>query len=110
MDEVAKGSGSVVKDLSKVAVFGVGMFGPEGDAIKAAAQGKGVFRGVVAFGGVDLPGKTVALVKLILSGEHFPEITWDALACVTPVNGELVIKPMTNQGVVVVTDAVSDHG
>ena len=72
MDEFAKGSGSVVKDLSKIAVFGVGMFGPEGDAIKASAQGKGVFRGAVAFGGIDLPGKTAALVKLILSGEQFP--------------------------------------
>ncbi len=104
MDEFAKGSGSAVKDLAKIAVFGVGMFGPEGDAIKASAQGKSVFRGAVAFGGVDLPGKTAALVKEMLAGEQFPEITWDELACVTAAaNGDLVTKPMINQGVITVS-------
>lgn len=103
MDEFGKGAGSVIKDLSKVAVFGVGMFGPEGDAIKASAQGKGVFRGAVAFGGTDLPGKTAALVKQMLSGEKFPEITWDELACATAgASGDLAIKPMPNQGVITV--------
>ena len=45
MDEVGKGGGSVIKDLSKVGVFGVGMFGPEGDAVKAAAAGNGALQG-----------------------------------------------------------------
>jgi hypothetical protein len=85
-------------------VFGVGMFGPEGDAIKASAQDKGVFRGAVAFGGTDLPGKTAALVKKMLAGEQYPAITWDELACATAgANGDLVIKPMINQGFITVT-------
>jgi ABC-type sugar transport system substrate-binding protein len=104
MDEFGKGASSVVKDLSKMAVFGVGMFGAEADAIKASAAGKSVFRGAVAFGGIDLPGKTAALVKKILSGEDYPEITWDELACVTAgPNGDLVTKPMVNQGFIQVT-------
>ncbi len=100
VDEVAKGSASAIKDLSKVAVFGVGMFGPEGDAIMEAAQGKGAFRGAVAFGGGDLPGSTVAIAKKILSGEPFSEVTWDPLALATAVDGKLDVKPVANSGVV----------
>jgi ABC-type sugar transport system substrate-binding protein len=103
MDELARGAGSVIEDLSKVAVFGVGMFGPEGDAIKAAANGEGALRGVIAFGGGDLPGETAALVAKILNGEEYPEVTWDALTLVTAANGELVFTPMAKQGVVNVT-------
>jgi ribose transport system substrate-binding protein len=102
MDEYGKGSSSVVKDLDKVAVFGVGMFGPEGDAIKASGEGKSVFRGAIAFGGGDLPGATADLVNRMLTGEDYPEVTWDALAIATLVDGQLVMKPMANQGVVVV--------
>ena len=62
-----------------------------------------MFRGAVAFGGSDLPGKTAALVKKMLTGEDYPEITWDELACVTAgANGELAITPMANQGVITV--------
>jgi ABC-type sugar transport system substrate-binding protein len=103
MDEIAKGSGSVVKDLSKVAVFGVGMFGPEGDAVKAAAAGTGALRGVIAFGGGDLPGKTADLVTKMLNGEDYPAVTWDELTLVTAANGELVFTPMANQGVLNIT-------
>jgi len=103
MDEYAKGATSVITDLSKVAVFGVGMFGPEGDAIKESGEGKGVFRGAVAFGGPDLPGSTVAIAAKILNGEEFPEVTWDPMGLATLVNGELVIQPMANSGVL--TDA-----
>lgn len=104
MDEFGKGSGSVIKDLKQVAVFGVGMFGTEADAIMQSAAGKSVFRGAVAFGGTDLPGKTAALVKQILSGEKFPEITWDELAIATVgPDGKLMIKPMANQGFITVS-------
>ena len=103
MDEYAKGATSVIKNLDDVAVFGVGMFGPEGDAIKDSGQGKSVFRGTVAFGGGDLPGSTVAIAAKILSGEDYPAVTWDPLALATLVNGELVIRPMPNAGVL--TDA-----
>jgi ABC-type sugar transport system substrate-binding protein len=100
MDEYAKGAASVIQDLSKVAVFGVGMFGPEGDAIVASSNGDGVFRGAVAFGGGDLPGSTVAIARQILNGEDYPEVTWDPLALATAVNGQLSIVPMANSGVV----------
>jgi len=99
MDEFAKGATSVIKNLDDIAVFGVGMFGPEGDAIKDSGQGKGVFRGAVAFGGGDLPGSTVAIAAKILNGEDYPEVTWDPLALATLVNGELAIQPMPNAGV-----------
>ncbi|MCE5255028.1 MAG: substrate-binding domain-containing protein [Actinomycetia bacterium] len=103
MDEYAKGSNSAIKDLSKVAVFGVGMIGPEADAIKASAQGKGVFRGAIAFGGGDLPGKTKEIVSKILNGEDYPTVIWDELAIVTPgADGELQYRPMPNQGVLTV--------
>jgi ABC-type sugar transport system substrate-binding protein len=103
MDEIGKGGGSVIKDLSKVAVFGVGMFGPEGDAIMAAANGQGALRGVIAFGGADLPGKTAALVAKILKGEEYPAVTWDELTLVTAGTGQLVFTPMNNQGVLNIT-------
>lgn len=100
MDEYAKGATSVIKDLSKVAVFGVGMFGPEGDAIVESAQGKGVFRGAVAFGGGDLPGTTVGIATKMLNGEKYDEITWDPLALATVVDGKLQVKPVANSGVI----------
>ncbi len=100
MDEYAKGATSVIKDLSKVAAFGVGMFGPEGDAIVESGQGKGVFRGAVAFGGGDLPGTTVGIATKMLSGEQYPEITWDPLALATVVDGKLDVKPVANSGVI----------
>ncbi len=99
MDEYAKGASSAIKNLDEVAVFGVGMFGPEADAILESAQGKGVFRGAVAFGGGDLPGSTVAIIIKILGGEEYPEVTWDPLALATVVNGELSVVPMANSGV-----------
>jgi ribose transport system substrate-binding protein len=100
MDEFAKGNASVIKDLDKVAAFGVGMFGPEGDAIVESAQGKGVFRGAVAFGGGDLPGTTVGIATKMLGGESYPEVTWDPLALATVVDGKLDVKPVANSGVI----------
>ncbi len=102
MDEFAKGSSSAVKDLNKIGVFGVGMFGSEADAVMQSAAGKSVFRGAIAFGGTDLPGKTSALVKKMLAGEQYPEITWDELACATAGPSGLVMTPMVNQGFITV--------
>jgi ABC-type sugar transport system substrate-binding protein len=100
MDEYAKGASSAIKDLDKVAVYGVGMFGPEADAIVESSQGKGVFRGAVAFGGGDLPGTTVGIAAKMLSGEAYPEITWDPLALATVVDGKLSVQPVANSGVI----------
>lgn len=102
MDEIARGAASVIPDINEFAVFGVGMFGPEADAIIASGNGEGVFRGAVAFGGGDLPGATSALASAMLNGEDYPEVTWDALALATAVNGELVMTPVNNSGVVAV--------
>ncbi len=100
MDEYAKGSTSVITDLNEIAIFGVGMFGPEADSIIASSRGNGVFRGAVAFGGGDLPRETVSIAAKMLSGQDYPEVTWDALALATAENGQLVIKPMPNFGVI----------
>jgi len=100
MDEYAKGATSVIQDLDKVAVFGVGMFGPEGDAIVESSQGQGVFRGAVAFGGGDLPGTTVGIATKMINGEEYPEVTWDPLALATAVDGKLSIVPVANSGVI----------
>jgi ribose transport system substrate-binding protein len=59
MDEYAKGAGvSVINDLSKLAVFSVGMIGAEGPAVADSSTGNGVFRGTIRFGG-DLIGRTM---------------------------------------------------
>jgi len=100
MDEYAKGSGSVIKDLAKMAVFGVGMVGAEGQAVADSADGKGVLRGAVSFGGLDLPQKTVALAQKMLNGEEYPAITWDELALGQIVDGKLQVKPVANSGVI----------
>jgi len=81
MDEYAKGPGvSVIEDLSKVAVFGVGALPPEIDAFCASCAGSGTLRGIVSFGGLDLAQRTVDLAAKMLNDESYPEVTLDALA------------------------------
>jgi ribose transport system substrate-binding protein len=87
-------------DPGKLATFGVGMVGAEQQAITESGQGKGVFRGAVAFGGPDLPKSTVDLAQKMLSGQQYPKVTWDPLALATLENGQLVIKPVANSGVI----------
>ncbi len=100
MDEFNRGATSVIANLDEIAVFGVGMFGPEGEAIVESSQGNGVFRGAVAFGGGDLPGTTVAIARQMLNGEDYAEITWDPLALATAIDGELSVVPVANSGVI----------
>jgi ABC-type sugar transport system substrate-binding protein len=89
MDEFAKGPGlSVIDDLSKVAVFSVGMLGPEGGAVADSSVGKTVFRGTVRFGG-DLIGRTMQFAKIIVDGGEYPKIIWDALDMVTAKDGKV---------------------
>jgi ABC-type sugar transport system substrate-binding protein len=102
MDEYAKGSGvSVIDDLSKVGVFGVGMIGAEGQAVADASAGKGVYRGTVRFGG-DLIGRTMDYAGKILSGAEYPKIIWDALDMVTGDNGQLMSVPVESATVLTV--------
>ena len=58
---------SVIKDLNKVAVFGVGMIGAEGPAVLDSGTNKTVFRGTIRFGG-DLVGRTNEIVGKMLKG------------------------------------------
>ncbi len=89
MDEFAKGPGiSVIDDLNKVAVFGVGMIGPEGAAVLDSATNKTVFRGTIRFGG-DLVGRTIEYAGNMLNGE-VPGVIYDPLDIVTVINGKLM--------------------
>ena len=93
VDEFAKGPGiSAIDDLSKVAVFGVGMIGPEGAAVMDSATNKTVFRGTIRFGG-DLVGRTIEYATKMLNGET-PGVIYDPLDVVTPVDGKLMGLPI----------------
>jgi ribose transport system substrate-binding protein len=110
-DEIAKGAGSVIKDPAKVAIFGVGVIGPEISAILAASTGDGFLRGAVSFGGVPGPppsppplgAKTAMLVKKILDGEVYDRVIWDELDLVTALDGKLVTVSMPPIGVFTTT-------
>lgn len=102
VDEYSKGPGlSVISDLSKVAVFGVGMIGGEGPAILDSASNKGVFRGTVRFGG-DLIGRTMEYAGKMLGGEPSSKIIWDVLDLVTVADGKLMATAAESSGVIVV--------
>ncbi len=93
LDEYAKGAGvSVIEDLNKVAVFGVGMIGPEGPAVLDSANNKTVFRGTIRFGG-DLIGRTMEVVGKMLGGD-ITKIIYDPLDIVTVVDGKLMGVPI----------------
>ncbi len=88
LDEFAKGSISVITDLSKVAVFGVGMIGAEGPAVLDSATNKTVFRGTIRFGG-DLVARTNEVVSKMLNGD-ITKIIYDPLDIVTIIDGQLM--------------------
>jgi ABC-type sugar transport system substrate-binding protein len=93
MDEFAKGQGvSAIEDLAKVAVFGVGMIGPEGQAVLDSASDKTVFRGTIRFGG-DLVGRTMEWAGKMLNGDK-PGVIYDPLDVVTVVDGKLMALPI----------------
>jgi ABC-type sugar transport system substrate-binding protein len=93
MDEFAKGPGvSAIEDINKVAVFGVGMIGPEGAAVLDSASNKTVFRGTIRFGG-DLVGRTIEWAGKMLNGE-VPGIIYDPLDVVTVIDGKLMGLPV----------------
>jgi ABC-type sugar transport system substrate-binding protein len=95
LDEFAKGTGiSVIEDLNKVAVFGVGMIGAEGPAVLDSATNKTVFRGTIRFGG-DLVGRTIEFAGKMLKGE-ITKIIYDPLDIVTVVDGKLMALPIEN--------------
>lgn len=102
MDEYAKGEGvSAIGDLNKVAVFSVGLLGPEGPAVADSSTGKGVFRGTVRFGG-DLIGRTMEYATKMVNGEDVPQDIWDDLELVTSVDGKLMSVPVESATVLTV--------
>jgi ribose transport system substrate-binding protein len=93
LDEYAKGPGvSVIDDLNKVAVFGIGMIGAEGPAVLDSATNKSLFRGTIRFGG-DLVGRTIEFAQKILNGD-IQKIISDPLDIVTVVDGKLMGLPI----------------
>ena len=89
LDEYAKGAGvSVIDDLNKVAVFGVGMIGPEGGAVLDSATNKTIFRGTIRFGG-DLVGRTIEIAGKMMNGD-ITKIIYDPLDIVTIIDGKLM--------------------
>jgi ribose transport system substrate-binding protein len=92
LDEYAKGAGSVIKDLDKVAVFGVGMIGAEGQAVMDSATNKTVFRGTIRFGG-DLIARTQEAVGKMLNGE-ITKVIYDPLDIVIMIDGKLMATPI----------------
>jgi len=101
MDEFAKGPGvTVIEDLNKVAVFGVGMIGPEGAAVLDSASNKTVFRGTIRFGG-DLVGRTIEIAGKMMNGEIL-KIIYDPLDVVTAIDGKLMALPIQDTEVFVV--------
>jgi ribose transport system substrate-binding protein len=95
LDEFAKGAGiSVIDDLNKVAVFGVGMIGAEGPAVLDSATNKTVFRGTIRFGG-DLVGRTIEIAGKMMNGE-ITKVIYDPLDIVTIVDGKLMALAITN--------------
>ena len=95
LDEFAKGSSiSVIDDLNKVAVFGVGMIGAEGPAVLDSATNKTVFRGTIRFGG-DLVGRTIEIAGKMMNGE-ITKVIYDPLDIVTAIDGKLMAQAITN--------------
>lgn len=93
LDEYNKGKGaSVIGDLDKVAVFGVGMIGAEGPAVLDSGTNKTVFRGTIRFGG-DLLARTMGVVGKMLNGQS-TKIIYDPLDIVTLIDGKLMSTPI----------------
>jgi ribose transport system substrate-binding protein len=89
IDEYNKGAGiSVIDDLDKVAVIGVGMIGAEGPAVLDSAANKTVFRGTIRFGG-DLIGRTIEIAGKMLNGE-MTKVIYDPLDIVKIIDGKLM--------------------
>jgi ribose transport system substrate-binding protein len=89
LDEYAKGPGiSVIEDLNKVAVFGVGMIGAEGQAVVDSMTNKTVFRGTIRFGG-DLVGRTIEFAGKMMNGD-ITKIIYDPLEIIVPIDGKLM--------------------
>ena len=96
VDEFNKGAGtSVVADLSKVATFGAGDFGNEGQTILDSITNKSVFRGTLRWGDGPPWEKDVESIKAVLAG-NAPKHFWDSIYYVSIINGQIMATKSPN--------------
>lgn len=88
------------EDLKNIGIFGCGVIGSEEEYILDSANGKGVFRGAVAFGGKDLAGEMAKLAKKVLYDEGYEKDNWDPIAKVIVKDGNVARIEVANEGVV----------
>jgi ABC-type sugar transport system substrate-binding protein len=100
MDDYNKGAGAVVKDLSKIAAFGVSVFDLEEEALRDSAAGDGILRGAIAFGGTDLIGATLNFTRRMLTTTDYPKVDWIEISKVTIVDGQRVDEPLDKDGTI----------
>jgi ABC-type sugar transport system substrate-binding protein len=99
MDDYNKGAGAVIRDLSKIAGFGVSVMEPEEHALLDSARGDGIIRGAIAFGGSDLVGLTVNYARNILENpENAPKVDWIEISRVTVKDGKRVDEVLPKEG------------
>jgi ABC-type sugar transport system substrate-binding protein len=77
-------------ELDNIGIFGGGAMGPETQQLKETSLGNGVFRGAVAFGGVDLPGDVAGMVYQVFNNNIPSKIIWDPISLVSAEKGEEV--------------------
>lgn len=91
-------SGISADDMNSYAIFGCGVIGSEEDYIKDSAEGKGIFRGAVAFGGGDLAGAMADIANKVYTDGDYEKDQWDAIAKVFLKDGEMVREEVDNVG------------
>jgi ribose transport system substrate-binding protein len=99
MDDYNKGAGAVIRDLSRIAGFGVSVMEPEEQALFDSAAGDGIIRGAIAFGGSDLVDLVVDYVRDILEDPgNAPKIDWIEISRVTVKDGKRVDEVLPKEG------------
>lgn len=90
-------AGFSAEELAGFGTFGTGAMAPEMEVLKASANGEGVLRGLVSFGGADLPGDLAKLAKNVMDG-NFEKDTWDPIGIVYVRDGEVQWGTVQNNG------------
>lgn len=90
-------AGFSADELAAFGAFGTGAMEPEMEVLKASANGEGVLRGLVSFGGTDLPGDLARLAKNVMEG-NFEKDTWDPIGIVYMKDGEAQWGTVQNNG------------
>lgn len=85
------------EEREEFGIFGTGAMEPEVEVLKSSASGEGVLRGLVAFGGTDLPGDLAKLAKNVMDG-NFEKDTWDPIGIVYMKGAEIQWSTVQNDG------------